>query len=280
MDTTRPFIEVKDITQAFGDQHVLRGVSFDLYEGELLVLIGGSGAGKSVILKHLVGLLDPISGQVVVDGQPMSDVPEARKAPLRAKIGFMFQQGALFDSMSVFENVAFPLIERGIKDPAVVKEKVEEALAAVELVGHGDKMPANLSGGMIKRVAVARAMVSAPECLLYDEPTAGLDPVVSDSVSYMIRRICVESGIATLVVTHDMSSVIHIADRVIFLDQGRVHWEGSPLDLVHSEDPLIKRFVSGNSGEDWSSVHNAPRPDFQSQLVSDALKQRYQQHSN
>ncbi len=273
MDT--PYIIVDDITQSFGNQRVLDGVSFDVKRGELLALIGGSGAGKSVILKHLIGLLDPISGSVTVDGRVMSNASEADKAPIRAKIGFMFQQGALFDSMSVFENVAFPLIERGIKNDAEIRSRVEVALASVELEGHGDKMPANLSGGMIKRVAVARAMVSSPECLLYDEPTAGLDPVVSDSVSYMIRRICVEEHITTLIVTHDMGSVIHIADRVIFLDHGKVRWTGTPLELVKTEDTLLQNFVRGSSGEDWRRLESEPRPNFQEKLISEAVAKRY-----
>ena len=270
-----PSIEVDGITQSFGSQRVLDGVSFEVKRGELLALIGGSGAGKSVILKHLVGLLDPKSGTVMIDGKRMSNVPEADKAPLRSRIGFMFQQGALFDSMSVFENVAFPLIEQGIKDENEIRSRVEAALASVELDGHGDKMPANLSGGMIKRVAVARAMVSSPECLLYDEPTAGLDPVVSDNVSFMIRRICIRENITTLIVTHDMSSVIHIADRVIFLDRGKVRWTGTPLELVKTEDPLLMNFVRGSSGEDWKTLQGEPRPNFQEKLINEAIRERY-----
>ena len=272
----QPYIVVDNITQQFGQQVVLDGVSFEVKKGELLALIGGSGAGKSVILKHLVGLLDPLSGKVLINGLQISNVPEREKAKLRARIGFMFQNGALFDSMNVFDNVAFPLREQGVKDKKELESRVESALAAVELTGHEDKMPANLSGGMIKRVAVARAMVSSPECLLYDEPTAGLDPVVSDSVSYMIRRICVAQQITTLIVTHDMSSVVHMADRVIFLERGRVQWSGTPLQLIETESLPLKNFIMGSSGENWESLHREPRPDFQKELIHEALKERYQ----
>lgn len=272
-----PYIQVDEITQKFGSQEVLKGVSFEVRKGELLALIGGSGAGKSVILKHLVGLLDPLSGKVMIEGIQMSHVSESRKEILRAKIGFMFQQGALFDSMTVFDNVAFPLIESGVKDGREIERRVQVALEAVELGEHGDKMPANLSGGMIKRVAVARAIVSEPECLFYDEPTAGLDPVVTDSVSFLIRKICLGKQITSIIVTHDMASVIHIADRIIFLHQGKVYWSGSPEELMNTGDPMLRNFMDGRSGENWASLGDSSRPDFQKELLQAAYRERYHQ---
>ncbi|MEG0332915.1 MAG: ATP-binding cassette domain-containing protein [Akkermansia sp.] len=272
-----PYIQVKNITQTFGTQEVLKGVSFDVHRGELLALIGGSGAGKSVILKHLIGLLNPLSGSVMIDGNPMSNVSDSKQAILRAKMGFMFQQGALFDSMTVAENIAFPLIEAGITNESEIARRVQEALDSVDLGTHGDKMPANLSGGMIKRVAVARAIVSNPECLFYDEPTAGLDPIVTDSVSYLIRKICVGNAITSIIVTHDMGSVIHIADRIIFLNQGRVYWEGTPEELLQTQDPFLYDFVVGHSGEDWKKIQSSNRPDFQKEMLQDALAERYHQ---
>lgn len=263
---TKPvYIKVDNLTQSFGAQRVLRGVNFDVYKGELLVLIGGSGAGKSVILKHLAGLMDPIQGSVRIDGKLMSNVAEKEKRPLRAQMGFMFQQGALFDSMNVFENVAFPLREKGM-GKGEIEKRVQDALNSLGLATHGDKMPANLSGGMIKRVAVARAMVTEPECLLYDEPTAGLDPIVTDSVSYMMRRICVQQGITTVVVSHDMESVMNIADRIIYLREGQIYWQGTPQEMMHSEDTAIQNFLNGRSGEDWSELDVVPRPQFKASL--------------
>ena len=270
-----PYIQVDGITQKFGEQEVLKGVSFEIRKGELLALIGGSGAGKSVILKHLIGLLDPLSGEVLIEGKRMSNVSESKKAEMRSKIGFMFQQGALFDSMTVFDNVAFPLIEGGLKDGEEIARRVQLALDAVELGAHGDKMPANLSGGMIKRVAVARAIVSEPECIFYDEPTAGLDPVVTDSVSFLIRKICMAAQITSVVVTHDMASVVHIADRVIFLHQGRVYWTGTPMELLNTSDPMLRNFIDGRSGENWKDLSRDQRPDFQQKLLQRACKERY-----
>lgn len=272
----QPFIKVDQITQQFGTQKVLNGVSFEVFPGELVALIGGSGAGKSVILKHLDGLLDPLTGHIYIDGQEISNIPEKKKYPMRKKLGFMFQQGALFDSMTVFENVAFPLGEAGITDEKELEKRVMDALASVGLQGSEDKMPANISGGMIKRVAVARAIVSDPQCLLYDEPTAGLDPIVSDSVSYLIRNICINQGITTLIVTHDMSSVIHIADRIIYLKEGTIHWQGTPRDMIDSPDPMIQDFLHGVSGEDWSKLNNPKlNPDFQQNIIQDAINDRF-----
>ncbi|WP_300793740.1 ATP-binding cassette domain-containing protein, partial [uncultured Akkermansia sp.] len=172
----QPFIRVHQLRQSFGTQEVLKGVSFDVGKGELMALIGGSGAGKSVILKHLDGLMEPLDGYVEIDGRRISGAPEKIKKQIRSKIGFMFQQGALFDSLSVGENVAFPLQEAGIRDENELDTRISAALDSVGLLGQQEKMPASLSGGMIKRVAVARAIITTPECLLYDEPTAGLDP--------------------------------------------------------------------------------------------------------
>lgn len=245
------FISVRDITQQFGEQKVLRGVSFDVYRGELLAVIGASGAGKSVILKHLAGLIDPLSGEIYVDGHKISNVSEEARAPLRSKIGFMFQGGALFDSMTVAQNVAFPLVERRMKDPDIDR-RVNAALESVYLDGHGDKMPSELSGGMIKRVAVARAIVVEPECLFYDEPTAGLDPIVTDGISYLIREFNVDHQKTTVIVSHDMGSVMKIADRIIYLREGEIYWQGTPEELRASRDPVCYQFIEGLSGEDWS----------------------------
>lgn len=265
----QPFIRVHQLKQRFGTQEVLKGVSFDVNRGELVALIGGSGEGKSVILKHLDGLMDPVEGYVEIDGQRLSHVPEREKRQIRRRIGFMFQQGALFDSLSVGENVAFPLREEGIRNEGELNARIAAALDSVGLLGQEDKMPANLSGGMIKRVAVARAIVTTPECLLYDEPTAGLDPIVTDSISFMIRNICKSRNITTVIVSHDMPSVIRIADKIIYLKDGTIYWSGAPGELLHTEDPALQQFLYGEAGEDWAAIGRG-RDNFQRVLLERA----------
>lgn len=166
----------------------------------------------------------------------------------------MFQQGALFDSLRVGENVAFPLREAGIRDENELDTRISAALDSVGLLGQQEKMPASLSGGMIKRVAVARAIITTPECLLYDEPTAGLDPIVTDSISFLIRQICKDKGITTVIVSHDMPSVIRIADKIVYLRNGEVYWTGTPEELLHSKDEILQKFLYGDSGENWAAL--------------------------
>ena len=246
-----PFIRVRGLEQKFGSQVVLRGVDLDVFRGETLVLLGGSGGGKSVLLKHLPGLLRPWKGSVEIDGVDISALDERALAPFRRKVGIMFQGSALFDSMSVGENVAFPLRESGEKSAAVIAARVAEALEIVRLPGQQDKMPADLSGGMRKRVALARAVVGRPACVLYDEPHAGLDPITADSIDHLIKDLQHHHGMTNVVITHEMRSVFHIADRVVFLQEGRIHWSGSPEELKATRDPVLRPFVDGDSGEPW-----------------------------
>lgn len=257
-----PFIRVRGLEQRFGSQHVLRGVDLDLFRGETLVLLGGSGGGKSVLLKHLPGLLRPWKGTVEVDGTDISRLGERRLAPIRRKVGIMFQNGALFDSMSVGENIAFPLREEKIRDEKEISRRVGEALEIVRLPGQEKKMPAELSGGMRKRVALARAVVNRPACVLYDEPHAGLDPITADSIDHLIRDLQHDYGMTNVVITHEMRSVFHIADRVIFLKEGRIYWSGRPEELKASRDPELRSFIEGDSGESWDkpAAGSAPAP--------------------
>lgn len=242
-------IDVRDLVQRIGTQEILRGFSIPVIKGETLVLLGRSGGGKSVFLRHLIGLMKPISGQILVEGVDITPFTERQLEGVRRKIGMVFQDGALFDSMTVFENVAFPLRERGERDEAVIASKVDETLAMVNMTGHSHKMPVNLSGGMRKRVALARAIVSPPEVILYDEPTAGLDPIVSDSINRLIRRMQRKLAVTSIVVTHDMVSCYHVADRVALLNAGRVYFYGTVEELKRSEDPVIRDFVDGRSDE-------------------------------
>ena len=241
------FLEMRGIKKSFGDQVVLRGVDLDVRRGEVLVLLGGSGGGKSVLMKHMVGLLQPDEGTVTLEGKVISDLSERDLSWARKKISMMFQSGALFDSMTVAENVAFPMQEAGLRDRDELSRRVSEALEIVHLEGQEDKMPATLSGGMRKRVALARAVVEEPCCVLYDEPHAGLDPVTGDSIDRLIKDLANEHGITNVVITHEMRSAFRIADRLIFMKDGLVYWEGTPDELKDSKDPVLVNFVEGRS---------------------------------
>jgi len=244
-----PFIEVRDLRKTIGDQEILRGVTFEVGRGETLVILGASGGGKSVLLRHILGLMRPDSGLVRVDGQEITGLSERELFPVRRKIGMLFQDGALFDSMTVAENVAFPLRERGLRGEAAIRAKVEAALAMVGLADHLDKMPVHLSGGMRKRVALARAAVTEPTGMLYDEPTAGLDPVASDSINHLIRRLRERLGVSAIVVTHDLRSAYEVAQRILFLREGAIHFEGTPDAIRACDDRVVRDFIDGVSGE-------------------------------
>lgn len=242
-------IETRDLTKSFGDKKVLQGVSLKVNEGETLVVLGRSGCGKSVILKHLIGLLHPDSGEVFVDGETIAGLPERKLGQVRAKIGMLFQSAALFDSMSVEQNLAFPLLEQGIRDMKEIDDRVAQALDMVDLAGEQRKMPADLSGGMRKRVGLARTIVGRPRCVLYDEPTTGLDPITSDSINFLIRRLQRRLGVTSIVVTHDMKTAFHCADHVAFLHEGRVHFYGTVAELKANTDTIVQDFIEGRSGD-------------------------------
>ncbi len=246
----REIIAVDNLVQTIGGQEILRGFSLKVYQGETLVLLGRSGGGKSVFLRHLMGLMQPVSGSITVDGQNIVALKERELARVRRCMGILFQNGALFDSMTVGDNVAFPLRERGETDEKLIAEKVETALQMVNLHGQQDKMPVNLSGGMRKRVALARALINEPRCMLYDEPTAGLDPIVADSIDVLIRRLQRKLGVTSIVVTHDMKSAFAIADHVALLHEGQCYFYGSCDQLRASTDPVIRDFVEGRSHEE------------------------------
>lgn len=249
MNPPENFIEISNLRKVLGSQEVLRGIDLEIRRGEKLVIIGGSGQGKSVLLKHLAGLLSPDSGSLKIDGVDISQLNERQLVPTRRKLGVLFQDGALFGSMTVWENVAFPLMEIGIKKSAELDEKVMEALEAVGLGTHGEKLPGDLSGGMRKRAGLARAIVTKPQCLLYDEPTSGLDPVLSDSIDQLIVRLQRRYGSTSIIVTHDMKTVFTVADRVAFLRDGKIEFLGRPDELSQTANPRLKAFVEGRSCE-------------------------------
>jgi phospholipid/cholesterol/gamma-HCH transport system ATP-binding protein len=240
-------IEVRDVTKSFGRQAVLKGVSLQISQGESLVVIGRSGGGKSVLLKILIGLLFPDAGSVYIDGQNIIGMNERQLLKVRHKFGMLFQSAALFDSLNVADNIAFALRrERGHSEEEI-RRKISEALAMVELPGIEEKKPSELSGGMRKRVGLARAIVYKPEIVLYDEPTTGLDPVVSDSIDQLIVRVRDRLEVTTIAVTHDMRSAARIGQRIVMLHEGRIHAAGTPDEIFKSTDPIVHRFVNGIS---------------------------------
>ena len=242
-------ISVRQLTKTLGPQPVLRGVDLEIENGRTCVVLGRSGSGKSVLLKHLIGLLQPTSGEVWVEGEEITHLPERKLGGIRKKIGMLFQSGALFDSMNVAENLAFPLREAGVKNEREIGERVAEALEMVDLAGEQKKMPEKLSGGMRKRVGLARTIIGRPACLLYDEPTTGLDPIASDSINHLIRRLQKRLQVTSVVVTHDMKTAFTTADRIAFLHEGRIYFDGTAEALRASRDPVITDFIEGRSGD-------------------------------
>jgi phospholipid/cholesterol/gamma-HCH transport system ATP-binding protein len=242
-------ISVQGLVKRIGVQEILRGVDLEVARGETLAIIGRSGGGKSVLLKHLIGLMRPDAGEIRIEGDNIIGMTERRLASIRQKVGILFQGSALFDSMTVAENIAFPLREAGERDSKVLRAKVSQMLEVMELSGEEEKMPVNLSGGMKKRVGLARSIIRQPSCILYDEPTSGLDPVVSDSINRLIRRLQQRLGVTSIVVTHDMKNAFHVADRIAYLHEGRIHFHGTPEELRQSTDKLLQDFLIGRSEE-------------------------------
>ena len=240
-------IEVSKVRKSFGDQVVLRSVSFSVEAGESVAIIGRSGTGKSVLIKHLVGLLSPDEGAVRVEGQDLVGMSERQLLSVRQKFGMLFQGAALFDSMNVHENIAFPLRRSGVTDDAEINRRVEEVLGLVELPGVGGKMPSELSGGMQKRVGLARAIVHRPQIILYDEPTTGLDPVVADSIDQLMMRVRDQYSVTSIVITHDMRCARRMGQRIIYLREGQVYLDASAEEVFNSEDPQVSRFIRGEA---------------------------------
>ena len=254
-----PLIQLKNVHKRFGPLVVLDGVTLDVEMGKCLVVIGASGTGKSVLLKHIVGLLRPDRGEVWFDGKRVDNLFERDFMLVRRRIGFLFQQSALFDSINVADNVAFPLVEHSDKLAGEIRELTEQKLRMVGLPGIGDKMPGELSGGMRKRVALARAIAMSPEVILYDEPTTGLDPVRADVINQLILKLQRELQATSIVVTHDMHSAFKIADRIVMLHEGKIIFDGPPTAILESGNPVVRRFVMGEASEqELASLRGGP----------------------
>ena len=242
-----PTIKVRDLKKSFGDKVVLDGVNVDIWPGESLVVIGQSGVGKSVLIKCIIGILAPDSGTIEIDGQLVTDPGFREWDKVRRKFGMLFQYAALFDSLKVWENVGFALLQHTKMKTPQVKELAEEKLRMVGLPGILDLMPSELSGGMRKRVGLARAIAIDPEIMLYDEPTTGLDPIRADSINDMIIQLREELGVASITITHDMVSAYKIADRITMLYKGTLIATGTPDEIRGSDNPYVQQFIHGNA---------------------------------
>jgi len=240
-------IEIKQLSKSFGRNQVLDKLDLKIESGETLVIIGRSGCGKSVLLKHIMGILEPDSGNVHIEGKDLFSLDRASLEQFRLQLGMLFQGAALFDSLTVRENVGFSLDEHTTLGKLVIDERVRQKLSMVGLEGSEDKMPAELSGGMRKRVGLARAICNEPKYILYDEPTTGLDPITADVINELIIRMQTRLKITSVVVTHDMTSAYKVADRIAMLHQGKIIGMGSPEEIRTTSDPIIKQFISGSA---------------------------------
>lgn len=258
-DKTDNILELRQVWKRFGPHEVLRGLDLTLERGRTTVVIGESGTGKSVLLKHISGLIRPDRGEIYFDGQRVDNLREKDWVPLRKRIGFLFQMSALFDSLTAGQNVAFPLLEHTDHSEEQVTAIVAQKLALMGLDGVQGKRPAELSGGQRKRVALARAIALNPEVILYDEPTTGLDPIRADSINDLIIKLKTELSVTSVVVTHDMTSAFKVADRILMLHQGKVIADGTADDFRNSTDPHVRRFVAGDADLEIDSIDTPQR---------------------
>lgn len=240
-------IRLVDIHKAFGHKQVLAGATIEIKKGESMVIIGGSGSGKSVMLKHILGLLRPDSGEVYVDDVDINRLDDKGLYQIRSRFGMLFQGAALFDSLKVWENVGFVFLRNRSKSEIEIKELAIEKLKLVGLVNVADLMPSELSGGMKKRVGLARAIAYDPEVILYDEPTTGLDPIMADAINDLIIEMREKLSVTSVTITHDMHSAYKIADRIAMLYKGKIHQIGTPDEIRNTDNPVVKQFVSGSA---------------------------------
>ena len=260
MPAHEPIVRLCGVHKAFNGMQVLRGVDLELHRGQTTVVIGPSGCGKSVLLKHIVGLLKPDQGSVFFHDREISSLTEREKVPIRRRIGFLFQGGALFDSMTVQDNVVFPLVEHRVGADHERVERCREVLALVGLDGLQHRYPEELSGGQKKRVALARAIALEPELILYDEPTTGLDPIRADLINELILRLQQALGSTALVVTHDMASARKVGDRIVMLHNGRFIADAPPEQLDAIDDEVVTRFVEGRASPEELATLRQERP--------------------
>ena len=241
----KPFIEFTNITKRFGNRTILDHVNVSIYQGEITAIIGKSGVGKSVFLKHIIGLIKPDSGEILYNGQPLNKMSRTQWIEFKRSVSYMFQQNALFDSLTVFENIALPLRERTRMKESEIIERVESKLEQFELIEVNERYPSQISGGMQKRVALARALITEPEIILFDEPTTGLDPLRKNAVLTMIAHHQRKIGFTAVMVSHDIPDVFFIANRVAIIEDRKVPFQGTPLELEQSENKIVRQFIQG-----------------------------------
>jgi phospholipid/cholesterol/gamma-HCH transport system ATP-binding protein len=243
MPMNRPRIEFEDVHKAFGEHVVLDGIDLAIYGGQITTIIGKSGIGKSVLLKHIIGLLRPDSGRILMDGVPLSQMSVRERKAMKSMCSYMFQGTALFDSMTVFENIALPLAERRDDKPAGIRRKVQDKLTQLDIAEIGHAYPSQLSGGMKKRVAMARALITEPQIVLFDEPTTGLDPIRKKAAHQMIVDYQTRFGFTAIMVSHDIPDVFFISQRIAMLDEGRIVFQGSCKEIQDSSHPAVRAFI-------------------------------------
>jgi phospholipid/cholesterol/gamma-HCH transport system ATP-binding protein len=273
----QPLIQIKNAVKRFGNVRVLDGVNLNIYRGEILSIIGQSGTGKSVLLKHIIGLLQPDSGEVLFNGQSLLDMKKDARKALKRKFSYVFQDTALFDFLTVAENVALPLVENTDHNETKIKEQVASKLNQLDLYEIDDKYPAQLSGGMKKRVALARALVTDPEIVLFDEPTTGLDPIRKTAVHSMISDYQQRFGFTGIIVSHEIPDVFFISQRVAMLDEGQIRFEGTPEELQQTADPVVRSFIRGLESPHDELTGVASRSQGQKRLAREMF--RLQRHS-
>lgn len=241
-------LELREIQKSFGANHIHKGVSFKIYPSETVGLLGGSGTGKSVLLRSIIGLEYIDDGSILFKNSRVDHLEEEELYNVRKKVSYSFQSGALFDSSTVFENIAFPLLEHTDLAWDVIAKKVNETLELVDMKGKGDLMPSDISGGMQKRVGMARSMILEPDIILYDEPTAGLDPTNTNNVLNIMKELK-KKGISGIFVTHDIPAALKVCDRILIMELGRIAWEGTPEDMVNTDDEVVKKFFFAIKGK-------------------------------
>ena len=240
----KPMIEIRNLRKSFGKLEVLKGVNLTITEGSTTVILGGSGSGKSVLMKHMIGLLRPDAGEVLIEGERFDNVSEHERQRVRGKFGMVFQQAALFDSMTIFDNVAFPLREHTKKSEAEIRTEVQKKLDQVGLKSKATNFPDELSGGQRKRIGLARALALDPKIVLYDEPTTGLDPITTDSVDQMVIDAKRNYGVTSVIISHDIGSAFKVADHMAVIYQGEILADGKPEQVRQSQDPFVKKLFS------------------------------------
>jgi len=240
---SEPFIRIDKLSKSFGENHVIRGVDLDINRGEILTLIGKSGVGKSILLKLLINLIEPDSGRILFEGRPLDALTKAERKAFQKKMSYVFQGTALLDSLTVFENIALPLQERRGASREEIRRRVREKLQQLDLVDIEEKYPSQLSGGMKKRVALARALVTEPEVVLFDEPTTGLDPIRKHAVHRLITDYQKKFGFTAVLVSHEIPDVFYISQRIAMIDEGRIVFAGTPEELRQSANPVVRQFV-------------------------------------